>query len=162
MRAQRFKNDVKSIRPEKNAPHTMNSPPEYYRPGGPAEIYLFQDEHVLFEYNIYWSATILANTILMRLQMSDSTLETERVEAAENICKSIYNMRSFRPFGVMWGLRTLTDAFAVSSLERQEWITEEFDDLYSPMPIRLGPLSMQVGFDYMTGGPLLPFVRSNL
>ena len=85
-------------------------------------------------------------------------LDAECLEFAENICRSTYFMRCFSPFGVVWTLMSLTQAFAMSSWERQEWILGEYKQLFGSLPIKMGPLSMQLAFDIFTGGPLMVFL----
>ncbi|KAF2101351.1 hypothetical protein NA57DRAFT_72794 [Rhizodiscina lignyota] len=154
-RVHRFKDDITKFRSESGQFKQITEMASMRcEPGAPSEIYIFEDFDATYAYNFYWALVIIANKMLTRLGAATTETDREINTASVNICKSTNFMRSFGPFGVIWVLMVMTCAYGVSSPERQDWIQNELKELFGRLPMKMNPISMLVGFDTLSGGPL--------
>jgi hypothetical protein len=82
----------------------------------------------------------------------DASLDEESREAADRICKSTDYLSSFKPFGILWMLTTVSMAFVVSSPDRRVAIINAVHELFSLLLFKIRPVVMHQTFNLLTDG----------
>jgi hypothetical protein len=114
--------------------------------------YHFSNQKYAVRYGLFWALTIAANTILLRLGEDDNSLDTQRKEAADNICRTLEYYSQLAPLGATIYQTFAGFAFGVLSDERKEQLALDMQKLLSEAPIRTGYDILQNIFNLVSGG----------
>jgi hypothetical protein len=115
--------------------------------------YSFPTLMVAARYTVYWAIVIIANSILLWEGEVNPSLVYECQFAADNICKSTEFFRRHKPLGhsAIGTKVVLSVAFGTSSVEQQEWIVQEMQDLFEAKSREFWRASLQFTSDVLTG-----------